>query len=256
MRVVTVAVSLLLLAPIGMQASPSREVHKVVELDPNGRLSIDTHNGSVTLTTWDRPSVQIDARIEAGSDWSSGDVDRTQVRIGGSHSEVTIESDYSALEGWSANWWFGLFHGVSLPSIYYTVKMPATARLRVKDHNGDVKVTGLRSAVEISAHNGDVSLLDFDGAANIETHNGGARIAFARFASPCRLSTHNGSFRVALPQGARFNLDVDSHHGNLHSDFALAGLRGDGSRMVTTVNGGGPELRFVAHNGSLSLERH
>src|SRR5437660_11736779 len=97
-------VSLLIVTPIGIQASQTREVHKVVEIDPGGRLSIDTHNGSVTITTWDRPSVQIDARIEPGDGWSSEDVERTKVRIGGSRSQVTIESDYSELEGWSANW--------------------------------------------------------------------------------------------------------------------------------------------------------
>lgn len=257
MRVNTaIVVFLLLLAPVAIQASPSREVHKVVDLDPSGRVTIDTHNGSVTITTWDRPSVQIDARIDPGDRWSSDDVGRTKVRIGGSRSEVNIESDYSELEGWSSNWWLGLFNGTSLPLIHYTVKMPSSARLRIKDHNADIRVTGLRGAVDIRTHNGDVTLLDFDGAAEIETHNGGGRITFTRFTRDFRLSTHNGSFRVSLPEGSRFNLDVDSHRGNaVHSDFALAGLRGDRSRLVTTVNGGGPELRFVTHNGSLALER-
>jgi DUF4097 and DUF4098 domain-containing protein YvlB len=134
--------------------------------------------------------------------------------------------------------------------------MPAGARLRIKDHNSDIRVTGLRGAVDIRTHNGDVTLFDFDGAADIETHNGGGRITLTRFTQRLRLSTHNGTFRVAMPAASRFNLDVDSHRGNaVHSDFALADLRGDRSRLVTTVNGGGPELRFSTHNGSLALER-
>jgi hypothetical protein len=110
-----IVVSLLILAPLGVQASTTREVHKVVDLDPTGRLTIDTHNGSVTITTWDRPAVQIDARIDPGDRWSSEDVGLAKVRIGGSRSEVSIESDYSALEGWSANWWLGLFRSSTTP---------------------------------------------------------------------------------------------------------------------------------------------
>src|SRR5258708_5521044 len=102
-------------APIGAQASQIREVHKTVDLDPTGRLSIDTHNGSVTITTWDRPSVQVDARIEPGDSWIGNDeVDKAKVRIGGSRSEVSIESDYSDLEGLSFGW-LNFFHGGSLP---------------------------------------------------------------------------------------------------------------------------------------------
>ena len=52
----------------GAQASDIKEVHKTLALDKDGRVSIHTYKGSVTVTTWDRPEVQIDARIEPGGD--------------------------------------------------------------------------------------------------------------------------------------------------------------------------------------------
>jgi hypothetical protein len=131
--------------------------------------------------------------------------------------------------------------------------MPATARLEIEVHNADVKADGFRSGVEVRTHNGAVDLTNLAGAANVETHNGTIRLAYAQFTAPGRIQTHNGSCSVSLPPSSRVTLLGDAHSGNPITSELPVTIRSTGSDYTATLNGGGPELRFTAHNGSLRL---
>lgn len=137
----------------------------------------------------------------------------------------------------------------------YTIKIPATARLEIEDHNSDVRVTGLRGDAWIRSHNGPVELTDFAGGATVETHNGDVTVAFSRFDKPSSFETHNGSTEIRLPPDARFHVDADGHHLGFDSDFGVSPHRLESGRYTGDVNGGGPELRFSTHNGSLRLRK-
>src|SRR5262245_9368329 len=114
----------------GAQASDIKEVHKTLALDRDGRVSVHTYKGSVTVTTWDRPEVQVDARIEPGSDDREDreKVQWTEVRISGGGSSARIHSDYDDVKRHSRGF-LGLFDWDSgtLPLIHYQIHMPATA---------------------------------------------------------------------------------------------------------------------------------
>lgn len=250
MRRLSVLIFVLLIAPAAFAAS-DRTVHKTAALDPHGRLSIDTHNGSVTVTAWNRPEVDVQARIEAAWGVSTDDLRDTDIRISGSGSSVNINTDYSRLEGW------GLFNfgNHTLPPVHYTISMPATASLNVTTHNASAHVRGLRNDVEVDTHNGAVEIADLEGAARVETHNGSVQLAFARFSKAVRVSTHNGSIEVRMPQSAAFRIDAEGHHLSFESDFAATTRGYDSSRFSGDVNGGGPELRISTHNGSVRIRK-
>src|SRR5215831_16944293 len=99
-----------------VQAADTKEVHRTVALDRTGRVSIETFKGSVTVGTWDRPEVKIDAVIEP--DWSDSDKDSdqrekvaaTEVRISGSGSSVSVRSDYDPVRRLHHHL-FGIFEG-------------------------------------------------------------------------------------------------------------------------------------------------
>src|SRR5436309_11683817 len=103
MRKLLVSLILMLVAAVSSAASDKR-VHKTVSLDPNGSVSIDTHNGSIVVTTWNQPTVDVTARIEPGEFGSDDSVQKTEVKVTGTGSRVRIESDYT---GVSMTWkWF------------------------------------------------------------------------------------------------------------------------------------------------------
>ena len=251
MRKANIAVSVILFLMAMTAAASDKQIHKTVPLDPSGSLSIDTHNGTITVTTWNQPTVDVTARIER-SDWASEeDVAKTDVKVTPSAGSVRIESDYTNVP--THYFFFGESH--SLPLVHYTISMPATARLSVEAHNTNVRVTSLRSDLRINTHNGSIEVNDYDGAATIETHNGDVRVAYSRFAKSSRFESHNGGIDIRMPAQARFHLNADGHHIGLNSDFPMTIGSSSSSHYVGDVNGGGPELRISTHNGSLHLRK-
>ena len=250
MRRLLVSLSIFLVATIASAAE--RRIHRTAQLDAAGSLSIDTHNGSITVTTWNQPNVDVMARIVPAEFGRDEDVDKTDVKVSGSSGSVRIESDYTDVP--TRFTWLGVQR--DLPLIHYTISMPATARLTVDAHNATVKVTSLRNDVRVNTHNGDINISDFDGGAYIESHNGDVHIGYRNFSKSARVETHNGGIDFTLPAQARFHVDARGHHMDMSSDFPITvGSMGD-SRYVGDVNGGGgPEVRVSTHNGALKLRK-
>lgn len=249
MRATAAAIlTIVLLAPAAM--AKSKDFHSVVPLGANGHVSVDSHNGSVNVMPWNQPNVGIDARIEPAdrSDYPE-DVDKTNVRVTRSGGDVRIESDYDAVTGHISLFGFNR----TLPLVHYTIHVPATAQLDVDVHNASIKVSGLRSDVSLQTHNGSIDVADLDGSARVETHNGSVRVLFANFARPSRVETHNGSVDVVVPATSRMTVKLRAHRSDpLSTDLPMT-IKASGSTTMAAINGGGPQLDFVTHNGSLHL---
>jgi hypothetical protein len=247
------ALSLALLAAGLAHVAQAKDFHTVTPIDASGRLLIDSHNGTVSVTTWNQPNVAVDARVEQGDfGGDPEDVEKTKVVVRGAGSEVRVESDYSAVQ--SHSFWldFGSTH--SLPLVHYTIRMPATARLRVSVHNATVRADGLKNDVEIETHNGGIDVTNLGGSARVETHNGNIRLDFAHYSAPSSIQTHNGSITVNLPADTRLSLTADGHSLKPTTQLPMS-IQSTGSDFRGALNGGGPELRVTTHHGSLLLSR-
>lgn len=240
-------------------AAGAKEVHRTVPLAADGRVSIATYKGSVTVSCWDRPEAEITARIEPdGSDADAlRKVEETEVRIEATRGFVRIRSDYDAVHerGLLQNL-FG-FTRIVRPFVHYTVRMPATASLEIDDYKSDTRIAGLRADLKLHTYKGQVDVERLDGAANLDTYKGDIRVSFARYSRASRLETYKGSFDVRVPRDSRFSLDADGgRRGGVASDFAVAAHRSGrhgGESARGEVNGGGPALRFSTSRGSLRL---
>ena len=239
------------------QATDTKEVHKTVPLEKDGRVSVETYKGSLTVTTWDRPEVRIDARIEPDGTESDQKekVALTEVRVSGSGGSVTIRSDY---EGVKHRHLFGLlgWDEGTLPFVRYNIQVPATARIEIKDHKSDIKVSNLKADLKLHTYKGTAAVVGLDGEARVETYKGDVRVEFARFSRASRFETHKGEIEVRLPKDSRFELDAGcGRRGDIQTDFALATHAGRSlhSRLSGAVNGGGPQLKLSTYKGTLRV---
>src|SRR5260221_4602327 len=100
------ALSVALFAAGLAHGAQPRELHTVTPIDAAGRLSIESHNGTVSISTWNQSNVAIDARIER-ADYGDDpeDIEKTNVIVSGGGSEVRVRSDYSAVP--TRSFWFG-----------------------------------------------------------------------------------------------------------------------------------------------------
>lgn len=231
-------------------AADSRTVDKTLALPPTGSVTIDSHNGSITVNTWDRPEIEIHAVIEMNPGFGFSDADRrrfneTRVDIDKLGDSVRIKSNYPI---WSS------LQGAD-PDIHYTVNAPRTARWTVLTHNSRVEVHNLHAALSISTHNGKIDVSGLSGALDLDTHNGNARVQFASWTASSSVETHNGDVELTMPSASRFTLQTSAHNGRVQSDFGIT-TRNIGRRANNVdgaVNGGGPTLHLTTHNGNFHL---
>lgn len=236
-------------------AGEIREFHKELPLDPSGRVSIETYKGSITVTTWEKPRVEIHARVEpdeTGRDQAEK-VRKTEVRIEGSGSSVRIESDYDRAKKWGFGFWG---NDDTLPFVHYQIRMPRSAELEIEDYKSRIRIAALDGDLKVNTYKGTV---DIEGVRSVEleTYKGEVRAAFSSFDRESEFETYKGNISVAMPANARFDLDADiGRRGDLNLGFHLATREGhrfgrEGYRG--SVNGGGPRLRLQTYKGTLSV---
>ena len=237
----------------------SKEIRKTVDISNDGRVDIDTYKGSITIQTWDQPMVEIYAQVEADgrAKYDREMVDDTEIRIHSSSDRVEIRSDYGRSEhhGFSL---FGLFgeESGSLPFVHYTIKMPATARLKIKDYKSETKISNLLSSLRMETYKGSVIINEHNGPVDIETYKGNVKIDFARLSGDCSFETYKGRVEITLPKNAGFKLRADlGRRSDFTCDFDLNIKRSSrkDDYIKASVNGGGPELSFNTTKGEIRL---
>jgi len=236
-----------------------REVKKTVDLTGDGKVLIDTYKGSITIETWDKPQVDIVARIEPDG-WDSEEkdnVERTQIEIDPSPGEVRIKSDYSRLRK-HRSWFSGWFEdgGMTLPFVHYKISMPKNARLSIKDYKSDSRISNLRSSINLETYKGTVEIEGLDGSIDLETYKGDVRIDMAKLTKDSRVETQKGKIQISLPRNAAFEIDTDlGRRARLESDFDAVyhARRHSDDIEHGKVNGGGPMLRLSSEKGTIRL---
>ena len=242
LAILTVAAATLL------SASSVKEFSRTVPLDANGRLTVDTYKGSIHITAWDRKEVEIKARIEEDPGWHSMQVEDVEIRVDASSSSVRVKSDYHR-----NHTWFNI-EG-NLPFVRYTIHMPRTASLAVKDYKSDSEISGVEGDVEFETYKGDARLTGLRGGLDLNTYRGTVNMAFASFTRRTRIDTYRGEIDIRMPAASAFDLEGDiQRHGDLQCDFPRT-IRTVGRRSYPggKINGGGPVLRVKSFRGTIRI---
>ncbi len=279
MRSFTLLLGLLLVGGLTVPAQAQEEKTLFFDetLDEDGTLIIDTHKGSITVTTWDREEVEAEVRIVA-DDNHEALLEGTDVIVHHSGRTLRFETDYD-VDAWKElrrRGLFGVFkEGFSSPSVHYEIRMPRTARLTIDDHKSEIYVRGLAADLSIDTYKGIVEVDDLDGAFYLETHKGIADVEMRDVSDDIDIDTYKGTVTLDLPRAASFDLYADlSRKGDLDSDFDLYDDRrrrdrdgdgywdsddddDDGDHVYRAeVNGGGPRIRMETYKGRLNLRAH
>jgi Putative adhesin len=220
-----------------LAAADSKDIHKTFALDSHGRVTIDTYKGSIRVSTWDRNEADISVRIEEDGDVFAQDVRRADVRFDASASDVRITSK-SQLS-------FFLVDGIA-PLYHYTVRMPRTAGLRIKDYKSESDISDLAADLQVDTYKGSLQLRNFSGGLTVNTYKGDIRADFAAITARSSIDTYKGNIDLRMPRESHFDLHTNlGRHANLDSDFA---------RYIPASSlHDGPELRLKSYKGEFRL---
>jgi len=262
-----------------------RTVSDTVPLSETGTVSIDNHDGAITITPWDRAEVSFEARVTHSEQQG---VDNTQIRVDRSSNRVSIVTDFEDVE--SSSRFFGMVQNREAPDVDYTIRIPTGASLEIDDHESEISVDGLAGdvaidthdgridvrnhggdlvidsrdgdillesiagSVEIDTHDSPISARGLRGGVTIDAHDGDIDLEFAAVTGEIRIDSHDAEARLTLPADAGFDIATNmGDDADLDIEPSMSDVSIDDNRIRGSVNGGGPRIRVSSHDGRLSI---
>jgi DUF4097 and DUF4098 domain-containing protein YvlB len=174
--------------------------HRTVAAAGATQLSIANVAGSIAVTAWDKPAVDVSAVIY-GADKNA--VDRTHVTANRNGSQIEVKTDYD-----SSGSFFGNHNG---GEVDYTIRAPRSLSVSVTNISGPTTLIGLGGNVDASEVSGrlDASLGQLTGTRNVHLaaisgritvhikRNSDARVNASTISGPVTLffpsNTHEGT---------------------------------------------------------------
>jgi hypothetical protein len=219
-----------------------------VDLDARG-------NGGVVIRGWDRPDVQMRARVTVWDDSrSAAESIAKQIQITTTGGRIRADGPSNRRrdrDRWDDDRYW---------SVAYELQVPRKADLRVDATNGGIVVEDVRGRIDAQTINGGLRFGDVGGDIRGETVNGGVRVDLAneKYDGPgMDLKTVNGGVRLSVPNGFSGELDARTANGGISVDFpvTVTGLINQRRQITATLGSGGARIRLSAVNGGISISR-
>jgi hypothetical protein len=231
-----------------------RTISQILELDPDEEIEIVTYKGTITVSPWDRPDVQLDVSIEAEDVDGLIMLPHVEIEVKRTARGLYVETDYRA----AIRELRRLFENVGaqrLPLVHYVIQIPRTAGLKIDDHMSSITLSDVQSSVDLFTYKGVVEVMNFGGALKLDTFRGIARVSFGNLSRDSSVDTHEGTIFVRLPRNTSFNLDIDlgDPEAVFAADTSFVSIGGVTRAYHGSFNGGGPRLNMITHRGSLQL---
>lgn len=227
----------------------TEELHQVLPLASDGRVSLDNVNGGIKIAVWDRPEVKLDAVKRSKVKEHLAEV---KIEIDSKPDRLVVHTQYP--KGSSS--WSGRKSAQNTTSVEYSLLVPAGVRLdSISSVNGDIEIKGIKGAVKSSTVNGAVSVAGAAANLDLSTVNGHVKAGLASLngVQKVHLSTVNGALDLSLPADANADVSASTVNGSIGGDVK-ASKGGPGGRSVNTKLGqGGTKVNASTVNGGIRI---
>lgn len=256
-----------------------------VTVRPGSRLELSNFEGTITVTTWSRNAVRVEAdhdedtrvsvdvagnrvSVEAHTRYGPAEADYRltvpadmalelssqsgDVRIEGTHGEVNVES----VEG-SITLRGGTGY-VSLQSVEGDLDVSdVSGRIELNTVDGGISVRNAKGELRAQTVDGEIQLEDVE-ANQVEATTVDGEIIFQgsiRDGGRYRLSSHDGGVTVTAPS-INAQVTVSTFSGEFESDFPVTLAGGTTrKRMSFTLGTGSARLELESFDGTVALRK-
>ena len=250
-------------------------------------IEIDNAGGRITVTTWDRPQIRLQAEhssrilIDVKRRRSGVLEFEAETRRGNSFASIvdydlTVPASLNLdLEGWSTKITVeGADGEVSVDTFdgdiiivggRGSIKAETTSGvIRIEDARGTIEAESVAESVHISGSSGEVFVETVGGnitlenvsASVIEAGTVGGRISFTgeiRRGGEYFFGSHGGSITITVPEGTNADVSLATIHGNISSTFSNAPDFRKGQRQPFTIGTGGATIEAETFGGRIVL---
>jgi hypothetical protein len=140
-------------------------------------------------------------------------------------------------------------------AVRFTVQLPRNVPVDASTVNGGLEIDGVSAPVEAATVNGRIQVNTSTGPVQATTVNGSIEANMQSLTTgDVRLTTVNGSVSAGLPLKLNANIDAETVNGRVETDFPVKIVGKISPRHLRgTIGNGGPTLKLVTVNGSITL---
>ncbi|MBR9990687.1 MAG: DUF4097 family beta strand repeat protein [Gemmatimonadetes bacterium] len=267
---------------LGMQ---QQQMDTTFAVRAGGALQLDAMNGSVTIDTWDRNAMRVQARHGRS----------TEIEIDRRGSDVSIDMDYRGApqsvafaitvpRSYSVEI-DGLNLGITVDGVRGSVTLEnVDGSIVVRGVTGDVDVESVSGSILIENVTGDISVESVNQAIRVnnsrgrieaETVNGSIvmrgvdatsveastvngvveYIGTIRDDGRYFLGTHNGRITMGVPERTNARIAISTRNGRVESEFPLRMTDSSGGDFSFTLGSGSARVALESYNGTVNLVR-
>lgn len=223
-------------------------------LSANGKVSVSNVNGSITIDTWDRKEVKLEAVKTADTKEGLSEV---EIKIDARADSLTVETNY---DNWKRDGGNRGWKNYNKRTVEYRLTVPKNAVLdEIETVNGSVNITNSNNLTKASTVNGQVTATNLRGTAELSTVNGTVEANFDQLQSSSKISlnTVNGQVNLVIPSDANATVKADTVNGSINNDFGLPVRKGQyvGRDLYGKIGSGEVQIRLNSVNGGLNIKR-
>jgi len=212
------------------------DIHHSFPLNANGRLSVETFNGSIEVSGWDQNTIDISGTKYGPTQQAANDlpvsVDHTAEAV-----NIRVVRPVDRRNNLGARFVIKVPRGAALERLVSSNgairTIDGTGPTRLRTSNGSVHVAGLKGTLDVQTSNGGVELTDVDGDVVAHTSNGRVRAErlrgtleatssnggitadVVRADRPVRLETSNSSVDLTLPENYARDVRASTSNGGI-----------------------------------------
>jgi len=140
-------------------------------------------------------------------------------------------------------------------AVRFTVQLPRNVPIDASTVNGGLEIDGVSAPVEAATVNGRIGVNTSTGPVQATTVNGSIEANMQALTSgDVELTTVNGSVSAGLPPHINATIDAETVNGRVQTDFPVKIIGKLSTRHLRgTIGSGGPKLKLVTVNGSITL---
>ena len=220
-------------------------------LEQTGTISVENIDGSIRIYCWSEPEVKVEAIKKA---YSAERLSQIAIDVAATPKSLTVKTKIPHQPSW---WSFRDRSG----TVDYTIIAPQTVKItNMSLANGDLVIEGLRGgSATASLSNGRIAAHNSFGDLHLRAANGALDIFYdwwEEMLFSLDLAITNGGIRAILPGAAKINLDAETLHGNITSDFGKNRVKEGHVKTLQTSTFGesAPKWKLRSVNGNIRLE--
>lgn len=243
-----------------INSSPSETLHhRTFKISSGKALIVDSENGDVTITPWEKDEVEV---IILGNARAR---DRMQFSFNASENKVEVKGTRDG-SGWS---WF------SSLELKYEIKVPEYFNLDIHTAGGDIKAGGINGMIrlktsggdiwsdrcigniEARTSGGDINIFTTDSPVTAKTSGGDIKLEYSGKNKGIDLNTSGGDITIKLSPDIKASVDLSTSGGHVsNAEITISNAtKMSRNKISGEINGGGEKLIARTSGGDVELKR-